>query len=404
MATYSFKGLNKQGKEIKSSVTCDSIAGAKVKIKSQGIMLISIKEQKAKTEDKGVNLTAFSKAVPVHDLALMTRQLATLIKAKIQIVQALQALSEQMENPTLKLALNEIKQDVNEGTSLANALKKHSAVFDNIYINMVEAGEASGTLDLVLVRLAEFTESQVKLKSKVKSAMLYPVIMMVVGSGLLSMIFIFVVPRIAKLLKSAKVEMPLPTKISIGISNFMQEYWWVILLVIFFGQFLIRKYISKGAGERGWHSLQLRLPQIGKLIRMINVSRFCSTLGTLLGAGVPILAALNIVKNLIPNVHMKESVEKSRLSVSEGASLSGPLIESGHFPPLVTHMIQLGENSGELEPMLAIIASNYEEQVENQLNNVTAMLGPLMTVLLGGIVGFVVLSVILPMLKMNQIR
>lgn len=403
MATYSYKGLDRTGKEIKSTVSSDSLAGAKNKIKAQGYMLISIKEEKAKTAKTGVSLS-ISKAVPVHDLALMTRQLATLIKAKIQIVQALQALSEQIENQTLKMALSEVKQDVNEGLSLAKALGKHSAVFDHIYVNMVEAGEASGTLDLVLMKLAEFTETQVKLKGKIKSAMMYPIIMMTVGSILLSIIFVVVVPKITKLLKTAKIELPMPTKISIAISHFLQNYWWVILLIIIIGQFLIRKYISKGKGQERWHSLQLKLPAVGKLIRMINVSRFCSTLGTLMGAGVPILAALNIVKNLIPNVHMKDSVEKARVNVSEGASLSGPLIESGHFPPLVTHMIQLGENSGELEPMLNIIASSYEEQVDGQLSNVTSMLGPFMTVVLGGMVAFVVMSVILPMLKMNQIK
>ena len=403
MANYSFKGLNSQGKEIKSTVTSDSVAGAKAKLKAQGIMLLSIKEQKAKTADTGVNI-GFSKAVPIADLSLMTRQLATLIKARIQIVQALQALSEQMENPTLKMVLSEIKQDVNEGSSLAKAFGKHPKVFDNIYINMVDAGEASGNLDIVLIRLSEFTEAQVKLKNRVKSAMLYPIIMIVVGSGLLGGIFVLVVPKMVKLLKSAKVELPTSTKITIAISNFLQDYWWVLIVGAIIIQFAIRKYISKGAGQRRWHTLQLKLPQVGKLIRMINVSRFCSTLGTLMSSGVPILAAISIVKNLIPNVLLQETIEKSKINVSEGASLSAPLIESGHFPPLVTHMIKLGENSGELESMLGIISSNYEEQVDNQLNNVTSMLGPLMTVILGAVVGFVVLSVILPMLKMNQIK
>lgn len=405
MATYSFKGMTRQGKEIKSSISSESLAGAKAKIKAQGIMLLSIEEQRAKTSSKGVNLTSLSsKAVSVFDLALMTRQLATLIKAKIQVVEALQALSEQMENPTLKITLSEVKQDVNEGESLARALGKHPAVFDNIYVNMVDAGEASGTLDLVLLRLADFTETQVKLKAQIKSAMMYPVIMIVVGSILLSMIFVVVVPKIAKLLQSAKIELPLPTKISIAISHFLQDYWWMLIVGFFLFQYLVRKYISRGRGQRNWHRIQLRIPTIGKLIKMINVSRFCSTLGTLMGAGVPILAALNIVKNLIPNVLMKDTVEKARVNVSEGASLSKPLMDSGHFPPLVTHMIELGEKSGELEPMLSIISDNYEEQVKGQLQNATALIGPIMTVILGGLVAFVVMSVILPMMKMNQIR
>jgi general secretion pathway protein F len=269
---------------------------------------------------------------------------------------------------------------------------------------MVEAGEASGTLDVVLIRLSEFTESQVKLGNKVKSAMTYPVIMAVVGSVLISLIFLKVVPQIAKIIVSQKKQLPLITEIVMAISNFMVNYWWFALMSIAGFVWLLNKYISSPSGERRYHKLILSLPVIGNLSKMINVSRFCSTLGTLLASGVPILAAMNIVKNLISNVWMRDAVEKARDSVSEGLTMTGPLIESGLYPSLVTHMIKLGESSGELENMLNIISNNYQEQVETQITGLTSIIEPIMIIFMALIVGVIVFSVILPMMELNKMK
>lgn len=404
MPIYAYKGMDRTGKEVKNTINVESIAAAKQRLKSMGVMLIDIREQRAQGTSGGGSLLRLRGSVPVDDLAMMTRQLATLIKAKIQIVEALGALVDQVENPNLRLVLSDLRQKVNEGASLAKALQDHPKVFNSVYINMVEAGEASGTLEIVLLRLADFTESQVKLKNKIKGAMTYPVIMGVFGFTMMNVIFIFVIPKIAKIFASMKKELPFITQVCIWISNFLVSYWWLVIVGIIGGIYALMKYLETQRGQSQWHALQLRLPVLGILVKMINVSRFCSTLGTLMNSGVPILTALNIVKNLIPNVHMKDAVEKARQSVSEGASLAQPLIQSGYFPALVTHMIKLGERSGELEPMLKIISENYEDQVQSKISGLTSILEPIMMICLGTAVGFIVFAVVIPMMNMNSIQ
>jgi general secretion pathway protein F len=402
MPIFQYKGLDKTGKELKQTVTAETIIQAKQKVKAAGIMLVSIKEKKSK-ENSSLNITIGQK-VKVEDLALMTRQLATLVKAKIQIVEALGALQDQVENDHLRIVLSEIKQDVNEGTSLAKSMGKHPKVFTNVYSNMIEAGEESGNLEVVLLRLADFTEAQMKLLTKVKGAMMYPIIMMVVGSFLISGIFIFVIPKLAKIFTSMKMDLPLPTKICIGISNFMQSYWWVVLIGIALLYWLFLKWKVSPKGERTWHKITLNMPIAGNIVKMINVSRFCSTLATLMGSGVPILTSLKIVKNLIPNVHVKDAIQSASEAVQEGISMSVPLKDSGQFPTMVTHMITLGEKSGELQEMLGIVSENYEDQVDAKINGLTSLLEPVMIVCLGLTVFFIVIAVIMPMMQLNQVR
>ena len=408
MPIFAYKGLDRAGKEVKGDLNTDSIITAKQKVRGMGIMLTDIREQRASTGGGGgassFSLAKFKNRVSVEDLALMTRQFATLIRAKIPVAEALHALVEQVDSETLRLVMSQVRQKVTEGSSLADALGDHPKIFDHIYVNMVSAGEASGTLEIVLLRLADFTEAQMKLRNKIKGAMTYPVIMGIFGFVMMMVIFIFVTPKIAKIFLSRKMELPIQTKLSIALSNFLVSYWWLVIVGIIGGAYLFRRYVRSTSGKARWDSLILKLPIVGLLTKMINVSRFCSTLATLLNSGVPILAALNIVKNLIPNVHMREAVEKARLSVSEGASLTGPLIASGHFPALVTHMIRLGEKSGELEPMLKIVSENYEEQVESKIGGLTSILEPIMMVLMGCAVGFIVFSVVVPMMSMNSVR
>jgi general secretion pathway protein F len=406
MPIYSYKGLDRTGKEIKNTINVESIVAAKQRVKAMGIMLVDIKEQRA--QGTGASTSTLSRlkggSVPVDDLAMMTRQLATLIRAKIQIVEALSALTDQVDNPNLRLVLSDLKQKVSEGASLSKALQDHPKVFTSVFVNMVEAGEASGTLEVVLLRLADFTESQVRLKNKIRGAMTYPLIMGVFGFVMMNVIFIFVIPQIAKIFVSMKKELPFITKLCIWISNFLTSYWWLVIVMIVGTVFLFNRYINTKNGRSNWDAILLKLPILGILVKMINVSRFCSTLGTLMNSGVPILTALTIVKNLIPNVHMKEAVEKARISVSEGASLTGPLVASGYFPAMVTHMIRLGERSGELEPMLKIISENYEDQVQSRISGLTSILEPIMMILLGGAVGFIVFAVVIPMMSLNSLR
>lgn len=402
MPLYEYKGLNSSGTEVKKTITAETIILAKQKAKSSGIMLLSISEKKSK-ENKSTSFS-FSKKIKIEDLSLMTRQLATLVRAKIQIVEALSALQDQVDNEHLKVIMSELKQDVNEGASLAKALAKHPKVFSNVYINMVQAGEESGNLEVVLLRLADFTEAQVKLRGKIKSAMMYPVIMMLVGSILVSLIFIFVIPKLAKTFTSMKMELPLPTKICIAISEYMQAYWWSFPIVFFCIYYLFNKWKSSANGEGKWHSFTLAAPIFGTIVKMINISRFCSTLATLLTSGVPILTSLKIVQNLVVNVHIKKAIDDASNTVKEGGSMAATLKNSGYFPSMVTHMIHLGEASGEVEDMLTIVSENYEDQVDTKISGLTTTLEPIMIVIMGITVFFIVLSVILPMMKLNQSR
>jgi general secretion pathway protein F len=405
MAIYTYKGLDKTGKEVKDSVTSESLSQAKTKLRSLGVMLLEIKEEKSSSQSKSSKMSfSLGPSVPIAELSLMTRQLATLIKAKIQIVEAFSALVDQTDNPRLKMVLSEIKQKVNEGSSLAASLKDYPKIFNNVYVNMVEAGESSGTLEIVLLRLADFLEAQVKLRNKVKGAMTYPIIMIIVGSLMMSIIFIFVIPKITRIFVTMKKELPLQTKISIWISEFLQNYWYVVILGLIFSFFAFKRYITTEKGRARWDRFLLKCPIIGEIVMMINVSRFCSTLSTLLSSGVPILTAMKIVKNIVGNVHMQLAIEQSRSNIAEGAPLTNPLIKSGLFPPMVTHMIKLGEKSGELEPMLNIVAENYEDQVDTKLGGLTSVLEPIMMVGMGLAVAFIVFSVVVPMMEINTLR
>lgn len=399
MAIFVYKGLDKTGKDVKGNINSEGLNQAKAKVKAMGIMLLDIKEQKSKS--KGGQLS-FGDIVSVQDLSLMTRQLSTLTKAKIQIVESLGALMDQTENEKLRIILSEVRGKVNEGTSLADALADYPKVFDNVFVNMVSAGEQSGNLELVLLRLADFTEAQNKLKNQIKSAITYPVIMVVLGCVMFGIIFTVVIPKITKIFESTKKELPWMTKVCIFISDTFLNYWWAILVGGFTSAILFKKYIASPKGRAWWDSFILKSPIVGELSTMINVSRFCSTLSTLMNSGVPILTAMTIVKNIIANVHMAHAVEEARLQVKEGASMAQALKDSGHYPTMVTHMITLGEKSGELEEMLQIVSENYEDQVNNKLSGLTSVLEPIMMVGMGLAVGFVVFAVVIPLMELNS--
>jgi general secretion pathway protein F len=403
MAIYNYKGLDRSGKEVKGTISIEGLSNAKQKIKSLGVMLIEINEQTSTSMKKASGLT-FGSSVSISDLALMTRQLATLLKAKIQVVEAFSALVDQSDNPRLKITLSEIRQKINEGSSLAQALSDYPKIFDNVYVNMVDAGETSGTLEIVLLRLAEFTESQLKLKNKIQGAMTYPLIMMGAGGIMIGIIFMFVIPKITKIFINMKRELPLQTRMCIWISDFLHNYWWLLIIGTFATYTFLKKYIATEKGKSQFDALVLKLPVVSTLVTMINVSRFCSTLATLLQSGVPILASMRIVSNLVSNVHMRKAVEEARVSISEGASITAPLIKSQLFPPMVTHMIKLGEKAGELEPMLQIVSENYEDQVNTKLSGLTSILEPIMMICMGIVVAFIVFSVVVPLMELNTIR
>jgi general secretion pathway protein F len=331
----------------------------------------------------------------------MTRQLAVLIGAGVTLVEALAALQEQVDHDRLKLIINQVKNRVNEGSSLADAMAQHPKVFSNLFVNMIRAGERSGALDVVLVRLADFTESQARLRSKVIGTMIYPALMLVVGLVIMGVLFTVVVPNVTKIFENNKMTLPVVTRILIALSNFAHDFWWLILLTIVAAIWGFLKWKKSPKGRARWDEMILKAPVFGKVVRMLAVSRFTRTLATLLKSGVPLLASLDIVKNIVNNVVLADVIDKARDSIREGESIATPLKRSGEFPPLVYHMISIGERSGQLEDMLVNVANAYEDQVEVRITALTALLEPVMIVAMGGAVAFIVFSILMPILQMN---
>lgn len=408
MAVYEYKGIDSAGKAVKGVIDADSPKSARAKLRRQSMFPTEIFEQvqgKA-TQGKGLNVQVdFSKyfqSVSAQDIATMTSQLSTLVGAGIPMVEALSALIEQIDNPALKPVLVKIREDVNQGDALAVAMKKHPKVFNHLFISMIGAGEASGALETVLRRLTDYTEASVRLRDKLRSAMMYPVLMGIVSALIVIGLFVGVIPKIRRIFESFDAALPLPTRIVLGISDGLLAYWLPFLLLAGFSVYGIRRYVATPKGRRAWHSIQLRIPIFGNINRMVAVSRFCRTLSTLLDSGVPILTAVNIVKAVVDNDIIAEAVESAGKNIREGQSIAVPLKESGQFPPLVTHMIAIGEKTGELEPMLGKVADAYDTQVENMVGAMTSLLEPLMILTMGGIVTMVALSILLPMMQMSS--
>lgn len=404
MPVFEYKGLNQSGKNVRGSLDADSARSARARLKKDGIFVTDIhdktKAQAAKTKS-GKKSTGGK--VPISDLANFTRQLATLLKAGIPLVDCLIAVGEQMENPLLKDVISDVRTQVNEGSTLHKAMAKYPNVFSHIFITMCEAGEATGTLDVILLRLAEFTEAQNALVSKVRAAILYPVIMTVFLLIMLSVIFIFVVPQMTAVFEGAEMKLPWYTEFVIGVSGIFVDYWLAVLIIIFVGFLLFKTWKSSPAGSRRWDQIVLKTPMIGRLARMIAVSRFARTLSTLLSGGVAMLQAMDIVRNVVGNVVLAEAIDEARNNIREGESIAAPLKRSGQFFPIVIHMIAIGEKTGELEVMLTQVSNSFDFQVDTEITGVTAALAPLLIVLMGVIIGGVVFSIMIPIFQMSNL-
>lgn len=403
-AMFDFKALTVDGRPQKGVVEAENAKAARVKLKKQGLMVTEIREKSAAKPTAGGGVPFFGNRVSVRETALMTRQLASLVKANIPLVEALTALIDQVENEKLKLTLVQVRQDVNEGSSLAKAIGAHPKVFDTIFVNMIEAGESSGTLSLVLLRLADLKEAQMRLRSKVISAMTYPALMMAVAGFLMLAIFTFVIPKLAKVFESMNKPMPATTKFLLALSEVMVNWWFLIIAAGFLAFWFFKRYIASPQGRPKWDAFKLRVPVIGPLVRMIAVTRFSSTMATLLGSGVPILTCMTIARNLVGNIPIEKAVTQARENITEGQSIAEPLRRSGEFPPMMIHMIAIGEKTGELPEMLNNVAETYEEQINTKIEGLTSLLEPAMIIGMGGAVGFIVLSVFLPLLEVSNIN
>lgn len=401
---YDYKALSMDGKAQKGSVEAENQKAARLKLKKQGLMVTQITEKTVAKPSTSGGIPFIGNRVSAREIALMTRQLASLVKANIPLVEALTALVDQTENEKLKVILAQVRQDVNEGSSLAKATALHPKVFDNIFVNMIEAGESSGTLSLVLLRLADLKEAQMRLRSKVISGMTYPALMMTVATFLMIAIFTFILPKLGKIFESMNKPMPTTTRFLMGLSDTLVTWWYLIAAAVFIGFTLFRNYTRSANGRPKWDAFKLKIPVVGPLVRLIAVTRFSSTMSTLLGSGVPILTGMNIARNLVDNVPIAKAINEARENITEGQSIAEPLRKSGEFPPLMIHMIAIGEKTGELPDMLQNVAETYEEQVNSRIDTMTALLEPIMIVGMGGAVGFIVLSVFMPLMEMSNLN
>ncbi|MFN7729437.1 MAG: type II secretion system inner membrane protein GspF [Bdellovibrio sp.] len=404
MPIFEYRGLTKAGKNTSGVVDAENLRAARMKIKKDGVFVVDIRDKKKSSPGGGKKKATGGKSVGVKDISLMTRQLATLIKANIPLVDALTAVAEQVENPVLSEAISDCKNMVNEGSPLHKALGKYPNIFNNIYVSMCEAGEMSGTLDVILMRLAEFTESQNELRTKVKGALTYPIVMLVVTLGLLVFLFVFVIPKIVTVFENApNLKLPWLTEVIIALSGVLVNYWYVLIGLSFLVWLIFTNWKKTPAGKTQWDLISLKLPLFGEMNRMVAVSRFTRTLATLLTGGVPMLHALQIVRNVVDNDIIAKAVDEARSNISEGEGIAGPLKRSGQFPPIVIHMVTIGEKTGELENMLLQVSDAFEFQVKSKIETMTSLMGPVVLIVMGLAVGIIVFAVMVPMFEITNI-
>jgi len=398
MPVYKYKAIDESGKAVQGVIDAESPKGATEKLKRQGVFLSSLHEAK---EGRSRSFNPF-KGIKISELAVTTRQFSTLISAGLPLEASLSALSEQTEDNKLGQVLAEVRERVSEGSSLANALSEHKDIFSDLYINIVKAGEASGSLDIVLLRLADFLETQAALTSRVKGALIYPMFMFFIGGGVLFFTMTYVIPRIAKIFEESQSSLPLMTLILIKISDFLNNYILLILLFVIILVFASIRFNRTDRGKMFFDRLMLKVPVFGKLTSMVAISRFTRTLGTLLSSGIPLLNALEIGEAVMENKVYRKTLQEVRDNVREGTSLAQPLKESGVFPPLVTRMIAVGEQTGEMEAMLSKVADIYDQQVDTMVSTLTSLLEPVMIVIIGAVMAFIVFAVLLPIFNLTS--
>ncbi len=398
MPTFVWSGRARDGKSTKGTMDAASEAAVVATLRRQGIQA-----NKVKAAGTGLNanleISFMKPKITMKDIVVFTRQFATMIDAGLPLVQCLEILSTQQENKTFKEVLTSVKEDVESGSTFAEALRKHPKAFNELYVNLVAAGEVGGILDTILNRLAGYIEKAMKLRKKVKSAMTYPATIVGIAVVVIAVILLFVIPTFAKMFADFGSALPMPTQIVINLSNFIQDY--ILAIIIFIVLFIVavKKIYATEKGRERMDHWALKLPVFGVLIRKVAVAKFSRTLSTMISSGVPILDGLEIVRKTAGNRTIEKAIGKVRSSISEGNTIAEPLKESGVFPPMVCQMIEVGEQSGALDTMLGKIADFYDDEVDDAVNNLTAMMEPMLMLFLGTTVGGLVIAMYLPIFK-----
>jgi len=402
---FEYAGFDAQGKKVAGTIEAPGKKSATQQLRTQGIFPIRLTEGSAATSGFSLfsnRFRPFARKVSPQDLAAVTRQLATLLGAGLPLDEALGTLADQLAAAPLGRALGTVRGEVLQGSELNRALARHPGIFSPLFINMTEVGEHSGTLDQVLGQLADFLEDQARLRSRMQSALAYPILMGIIGSAVLVFLITFVVPKVTRMLEDLGQTLPLPTRLLIAGSDFLAGWWWLLLLLAGVAVTAARRYAQSEAGRLKLDRLNLRLPLFGSLNLLLSTARLSRTLGTLLHAGVPLLKALAIAVNLLSNRVLRQAVEEAIDAVREGESLAEPLKRSGVFPPMLAQMAAVGERSGELEKMLSRVAETYEHQVELRIAGLLSLLEPVMILVMGTAVGFIVLAILLPIFQASQ--
>lgn len=399
---YTYTGKTKQGEVKKGEITANTLEEAKGQLSGQGISGVALQEKK---DWKNFEISFGGSSVTDKEIVIFTRQFATMINSGLPLIQCLDILATSitLENKFFGKSISEIKMSVEGGSTFADSLKKHTKIFDDLYTNMVAAGEAGGLLDTILTRLAAHMEKAMKLKGQIKRATIYPAAIVIVAVVVISALMIFVIPTFAKMfadLSGGKTGLPWPTELVIGISDFMQTYWYILFGGAYGALRLFKYYYSTPKGNVQIDRLALKIPLMGDLIRKASVARFARTLGTLISSGVPILEGLNIVARTSGNKIVEQAIMSARSSISEGKTVADPLAKSGVFPSMVTQMIAVGEATGALDAMLGKIADFYDDEVDAAVEALTAAMEPAIMMVLGPIIGFVVVAMYLPIFKM----
>jgi type IV pilus assembly protein PilC len=405
MAVFVWEGKTAQGRVVKGdSLEAPNLEAALARLREQRIRPIPNRvREKGKGLEREISIPGFGDSVKTKDISVLTRQLATMIDAGLPIVQCLDILGQQTENKLLRSTIATVKKDVEGGSTLADALRKHPKIFDDLYVNMVEAGEAGGILNTILNRIALFIEKANRLKKKVKGAMIYPCAIIGVAVIVVAVLMIFVIPVFAELYGGMGKALPVPTQICIDISNWFVSYWY-LLIVIAVGLFMsISFYYKTPQGRMNIDRLLLRMPIIGDLLRKVAVARFSQNMALLLSSGVPILDGLAITGKTAGNKVVEKAIMESRVSISQGKTVAEPLRDSKIFPPLVCQMVAVGESTGGLDNMLRKVAELYEEEVDDAVANLTAMMEPMIMVVLGVILGGLVIAMYLPIFQMGSL-
>jgi type IV pilus assembly protein PilC len=395
MPTFEWKGTSRNGQTQTGVLVADSKDAVITMMRRQQIVVTAVKEK-----GKEIALPKFGGGVPAQSIAIFTRQFSVMIDAGLPLVQCLEILGSQQDHKAFKRTLIQVRQDVESGSNLADAMRKHPKVFSDLYTNMVAAGEAGGILDTILQRLATYIEKAVKLNSQVKSAMIYPVAVISIACIVVAVILWKVIPVFAALFASLGAELPLPTRVVIAMSNFIAGFWWLILILGVSGVIAIRKYHETYKGKRVLDGILLRMPVMGMLLRKIAVARFCRTLSTLTSSGVPILDGLQITARTAGNSIVEDAIMSTRKSVEEGKTISEPLGETEVFPPMVVQMIAVGEQTGALDTMLSKIADFYEDEVDLAVAGLMKLLEPILIAFLGVAIGGIVIAMYMPMFSL----